>query len=594
MTAIHTRADVSEPCFPGADRKEHFAGVTASLQPVFAKHAEQSHIPGLAYGVIIEGELTVAETMGVGNLATHAQVTPDTVFRIASMTKSFAAAAILRLRDEGHLRLDEPAATYVPALAAWTYPTADSPLVTVRHLLSMAAGWPEDNPWGDRQLYRTDAEMDDFYAAGVPWSNVPGVDFEYSNYGYMVLGRIITNIAGMPAIEYINRQFIQPLGMESTFWQAADVPPARLAHGYRWEDDQWKEESPLPSGGDVAAFAGIFTSLPDLARWVAFFQSAWPPRNEADNGPLRRSSLREMQQIWRTHTPELTFAGLGKPPAVLTGGYGFGLTIHNTGQWESVGHGGGLPGFGSYMTWAPSYGIGIIGLANVTYARMGLACRQALAALIDQSKARRRRVSASLALTVAREEVISLLATWDDERADALVADNFFLDVDREHRLKEIDDLHRKHGALTPTGDFKVENWLRGQWRMLGERGWCNVAITLAPTMPPRLQALDIDSTLPPSPALQAAADALTALTAHPRRRELRRLCAKEVDLDALWDQVLLAGILCGPCSVDEVTGGNGETWAEFRFKGTKAIIAVTVRVNRRGKATEVVFRPIR
>ena len=83
---------------------------------------------------------------------TQAPVTPDSVFRIASMTKSFTAAAILSLRDAGKLSLDDAAETYVPELKGLAYPTSDSPRLTIRHLLSHATGFPEDNPWGDQQL----------------------------------------------------------------------------------------------------------------------------------------------------------------------------------------------------------------------------------------------------------------------------------------------------------------------------------------------------------------------------------------------------------------------------------------------------------
>ena len=85
--------------------------------------------------------------------------TPDTVFRIASMTKSFTAMAILKLRDEGKLSLDDPAERYVPELKGLGYPTTDSPRITIRHLLSHADGFPEDNPWGDQQLADTEEQL---------------------------------------------------------------------------------------------------------------------------------------------------------------------------------------------------------------------------------------------------------------------------------------------------------------------------------------------------------------------------------------------------------------------------------------------------
>jgi CubicO group peptidase (beta-lactamase class C family) len=586
-------SDLPIPCFAEPDRRDRILAACAELEAIFCRRAEQAQIPGVAYGVVVDGELIFDHAFGVANVTTGTPVDADTVFRIASMTKSFAALAILQLRDAGQLRLDEPIATYVLEFATLRYPSADSPLITVRHLLSMSAGWPEDNLWGDRQLYRTDEAMSAFYAAGLSWSNPPGITFEYSNYAYMVLGRIITNVAGIPFITYIHEKILEPLGMDATVWNAADVPAERLALGYRWEDDVWKEEPILPSGGDVAAFAGLFTSVRDLARWVALFQKAWPPRNDPEDGPLRRRSLREMQQNWRPLAPRLILPEMGAPPRVSAGGYGFGLFIQHNGTWESVSHGGGLPGFGSYMQWAPAYGIGIVALSNLTYGNMGSPCGEALRMLINTSGVKPRVQAVAPALGRAREAVIRLLAGWDDALAESLFADNFFLDTDRAHWLREWEALRERHGALTPAGSFEVENWLRGEWRMEGERGWCQLFITLTPTVPPRIQQMEITSTLPPSPVLQAAAEALAALIARPTRRGLARLCAASLDREKVWDQIRLANILCGPCSAGEITGGDGATWMAAKFTGSKQDVEVRLQVDPRGKLVEVSMRPL-
>ncbi len=579
------------PHFTAPDRQARLLDACPALEPIFRQQAEQRHMPGVAYGVIVDGDLIFSHGFGVRNVTTGAAFDVDTVARIASMTKSFAALAILQLRDAGKLRLDEPAVTYVPELVSLRYPTTDSALITVRHLLSMSAGWPQDDPWGDRQLYRNDAAMSEFYTAGVAWSNPPGVTFEYSNYGYMVLGRIITNVAGVPAVDYINRQILQPLGMAATVWNASDVPDGRLALGYRWEDEAWQAEPLLPTGGDVATFAGLFTSVRDLARWVALFQAAWPPRDEAEQGPLRRSSLREMQQIWRTYDPTVSVPALGAPPALSAGGYGFGLSLQHNGHWESVGHGGGLPGFGSHMRWAPAHGVGVVALSNVTYANVSAACVKALDSLISTSRVQPRTPQIAPALVAARAGVLRLLEEWDTTLADTLFADNFFLDSDLAHRQRELAQLREAHGSLTPDGPFVVENWLRGEWRMVGERGWCQVFMTMTPTVPPLVQYLEIEPTLPPSRSLQAVGERLAALVTHPTRRALARLCAPDIDQAALWDQVQLANILCGPCTLGDVTGGDGTTWARFQLAGSKGRADVTVKVNEHGKMIEARFQ---
>src|SRR5204863_8947267 len=111
------------------------------------------------------------------------------------MTKSFTAMAILGLRDEGKLSLEDPAEKYVPEMKSLVYPTSDSAKITIRHLLSHAEGFPEDNPWGDQQLADTDEQLSALIKAGIPFSNTPGVAYEYSNFGFAILGRVVGNIS---------------------------------------------------------------------------------------------------------------------------------------------------------------------------------------------------------------------------------------------------------------------------------------------------------------------------------------------------------------------------------------------------------------
>jgi CubicO group peptidase (beta-lactamase class C family) len=465
-----------------------FAEVDRLVQEFMA----QNHVPGAAWGIILDGKLAHTGTAGLRDVDTKSPVATDTVFRIASMTKSFTAMSILKLRDEGKLSLDDPAGRYVPELESLAYPTTDSPRITIRHLLSHAEGFPEDNPWGDRHLADTEEQLSAMLRGGIPFSNAPGIAYEYSNYGFAILGRIVANVSKLKYGDYVAANILKPLGMASTTLEAAEVPPQKLAHGYRWEDARWKDE-PLLSNGSFGSMGGMLTSASDLGRYVATFLSAWPPRDGPEEAPIRRSSLREMQQVWRPAPASVTRDASGAVQ-FTAGGYAFGLRVSQTCAYRHiVAHGGGLPGFGSVMTWLPDYGVGFVAFGNLTYTGWGPVSASVFDTLVNKGGLQPRAPRPSPALTGARDAVSKLIVQWDDGAARRIAADNLFLDQTAERRRAAIDALRETVGACTPGSGFdSVENALRGRWTLNCERGKLQVAITLAPTMPPRVQYLDV------------------------------------------------------------------------------------------------------
>lgn len=248
-------------------------------------------MPGAAMGILIDGELAAVMTTGVRDLRSREPVTPESVFRIASMTKSFTAMAIVKLRDEGKLSLEDPVSRYVPELARLAYPTRDSPVLTTRHLLTHSEGFPEDHPRGDRQLAQTDETLRAWMRAGIPFFNAPGVAYEYSNYGFAILGQIVARASGQPYRTFVQNNILVPLGMRSSTFRASNVLQDRIARGYLWEANSWRTEPLLPHGS-FGAMGGLWTSTRDLARYVAFLMTAHPPRNRSqlDLRPLQGSA----------------------------------------------------------------------------------------------------------------------------------------------------------------------------------------------------------------------------------------------------------------------------------------------------------------
>ncbi len=176
--ALAQRATTAPAQFAETDRRAKLATAFADIDKILADYATSVHAPGAAWGIVIDGELAHQGAMGMRDVKSKAPVDADTVFRIASMTKSFTAMSILKLRDSGKLSLDDPAERYVPELKTLRYPTTDSPRITIRHLLTHSEGFPEDNPWGDQQLSEPEAELSRMLRSGIPFSNTPGVAYE--------------------------------------------------------------------------------------------------------------------------------------------------------------------------------------------------------------------------------------------------------------------------------------------------------------------------------------------------------------------------------------------------------------------------------
>ena len=382
--------------------------------------------------------------------------------------------AILKLRDEGKLSLDDPVSKYVPALADLPYPTKDSPALTIRHLLTHSEGFPEDNPWGDRQLAQSDDAIKTFMRAGIPFFNAPRCRLRIFKLRVCDPGPDCCERLGKPYTDYIREQILAPLGMQSSTFEEAQVPRDRVAPGYSWEDDAWKAE-PILAHGSFGAMGGLWTSASDLARYVTFLMSAFPPRDETEQGPIRRSSAREMQQASRWQPAFAGRNGVDGPLQFSVGTYGYGLGVTQDCRLLISSHMVALPGYGSLMRWWPEYGVGMIAMSNLTYGGFGGLFADATTALHRTGAMQPRTVQPSQALLAAQKDVSQLVIKWDDALASRIAADNLFLDETASRRAARIRELNGKHGVCTPATTIDAENALRGRWRMPCERGWLDV-----------------------------------------------------------------------------------------------------------------------
>jgi len=565
--------------FADPQRKQKLAAAFPEIERLFKSFVERQQMPGAVVGVIIDGELAFVKVNGVREKTNDAPVTAETVFRIASMTKSFTAMAILKLRDEGKLSLEDPVSKYIPELKDLPYPTSDSQTLNIRHLLTHSEGFPEDNPWGDRQLAQSDQTMRNWMRNGIPFSTSPGTAFEYSNYGFAILGQIIAKASGRPYADYVRDNILRPLGMNASTFEMSAVPKDQIALGYRWENNASKPE-PILAHGSFGAMGGLWTNAHDLARYVAFLMSAFPPRDEPDNGPIKRSSAREMQQAWRASPASVFRPTVDGPLQLSASGYGYGLAISQDCRFSYiVSHGGGLPGYGSLMRWLPEHGIGLIGMSNLTYGGFNGLFNEILTALQRTGALQPRVVQPSKELLSAQADISQLLIKWDDALANRIAADNLFLDVAADVRASRWKTLAEQHGACRPATTIDADNALRGEWRMVCDRGSLDVFITLAPTLPPKVQQINISPILPPDPEMTKTVETIVKLLSSWDAKTVEGLIAPGFDVGKMQRQ-MKAAAAWGSCRVDEPIGGNGTRNSSIMLKCDGGPIAARIALD--------------
>ena len=251
-------------CATGADHRQH-----AQIDRLMARYT--GAVPGASLLVIHDGVDVVRRGYGLADLEAGSEAGPATNYRLASVTKQFTAAAILLLAEDGRLRLDDHARTWLPEL-----PTATG-AVTLRHLLShmsglvdyedvlLADGMPE-LPAGaqlhDADVLRLLAAQDRTYFA-------PGSRYRYSNSGYALLALIVERASGRTFQAFLGERIFAPLGMHDTLAYVSGGPPIEhRAYGYSLADGRW-QRTDQSSTSAVLGDGGIYSSIDDLAKWDA-------------------------------------------------------------------------------------------------------------------------------------------------------------------------------------------------------------------------------------------------------------------------------------------------------------------------------------
>lgn len=458
-------------------------GIEASLPEIrkgFSDWMLDNRVPGLVWGVVKDGKLVAVEGMGVQDLDARRPVTADSAFRIASMSKAFTAYGVLKLQEQGKLTLADPAAKHVPEMSAWAAG------IRVADLVHHTAGFVTDDPWGDRQQVRTPAEFTAMLKAGVPFHSAPGSSFEYSNFGYATLGRVITNVSGNPYQRWVGDNLFRPLGMASTSYDVFAVPTTRLARGYRWENGAWFAE-PMMKDGEFGAMGGVVTTANDYSKWVAHLLSGWPAAAKAGGEGAVVRAMRTGGGIVHTRPRP----GKDVPECRMTMIYAAGLISGSDCLLGAVlFHSGGYPGYGSHMLLLPETGVGIFAFSNRTYAAPLAPVWDAAGVLQRAGLVSRHKLPLSPALASAYAAAQRM---WAGGRIDAepgILAENMLLDRSAESWAAEFARLKGEVGTCETAAPVAPTGALSGRFQWRCATGRIDGQLLLAPTKTPQIQAL--------------------------------------------------------------------------------------------------------
>lgn len=313
------------------------------LDKWIAKKAHDRHQPGLAMGIVHNGDLIWGKGYGYANLEQQIPITLDSRFRIASISKTFTATSIMQLYDAGKLRLDDPISDYLDWFDL-QYP--DAPPITIYHCLTHTSGLPRDATtahWTENQ-FQSWEEVVETTKTRQPMMP-PLQDFSYSNLGYTMLGGVVEAVSGEPWGDYVQNHILNPLGMSDTI-VLPDGSEENLVIGYqRFDENYQREAAPFVDSGGFSPSTSMASSVNDLVKYAKFHLS------KGQTPILSGYSLRDM------HRPHWIYESWG-------GGYGLGIGTMRINDWTISGHSGGYKGFLTMFNVCREHDFGVIVLTN--------------------------------------------------------------------------------------------------------------------------------------------------------------------------------------------------------------------------------------
>jgi CubicO group peptidase (beta-lactamase class C family) len=311
-------------------------------------------IPGFSVGITYKGKLLYKAGMGYGNIKLKMKVTPNTCFRIASISKIFTSIAILQLVEKGKIKLDDPVQKYIP----WFKTRGkkdDFKNITIEQLLSHTSGIFRDGNvpyWIPGKILTVNDLKDSISDNAIIFKNLKR--FKYSNFGFALLGEVIRRVSGMDYKEYIRKYIIKKLNLKNTKPDLDKKIIKKMAIGYLESISNRKKKSiPLIETGVFAPAVGFISNVIDLAKFLSILSLNYRRKNSVLCRRLKEKMMKKYCKI-----------NLESSSCIKNGWYGLGIYIYEIKKRKIIGHSGGFMGFRSQISLDLKNDIGVIVLSN--------------------------------------------------------------------------------------------------------------------------------------------------------------------------------------------------------------------------------------
>jgi CubicO group peptidase (beta-lactamase class C family) len=363
---VSTLLLASTSLFGGDEVKLGERPEVADAITVFEQWVEQTILhrgwPGLSIAVVFDQEIVWAKGYGFSDLEQETPADPAAVYRIGSISKLFTSTAILQLRDQGRLRLDDPVSDHLPWFRV-PNPIEDAPKITIRQLLTHTSGLAReaDVPYWTDHVFPTRKELAEV-VQGQDALHPPEMTYQYSNLGMSLLGEVVTEVSGRPWADYVHDNILQPLGMVSSSAAPGEELLKRLATPYMLQGpDGTREVMEYYDAGAIAPAGGIVSTVEDLGRFASLQFRGGPAGGDQI---LKGSTLREMQRVHWVYDS-------------FSGGRGLGFYVSHRDGKDFVGHGGSIGAHVSHFLTVPSEKIAVIVAINADDGSPATVARQA-------------------------------------------------------------------------------------------------------------------------------------------------------------------------------------------------------------------------